>query len=116
MKTFAYISVTILLIGFCIVGCSQDSGKSVDELNAEATKLLQSGQKDQALEKAMAALKKSEKENGANQPDTVMSLEIMGAWCIRQRVIRETRNLSFLEPYPLLRSLLVRIPGKQPKL
>ena len=78
MKTFAYISLTILLIGFCIVGCSQDSGKSVDELNAEATRLLQSGQHDQAIEKAKAALEKSEKENGADNPAMAMSLEILG--------------------------------------
>ena len=78
MKTFAYISLTILLTGFCIVGCSQDSGKSIGELNAEATNFLQSGQYDQALEKAMAALEKSEKENGAENPAMATSLEIMG--------------------------------------
>ena len=78
MKAFAYISLTILLAGFCIVGCSQDSGKSVNELNAEATKLLQSGQHAQALEKATAALEKSEKENGADNPAMAMSLEILG--------------------------------------
>ena len=78
MKAFAYISLTILLAGFCIVGCSKDSGKTVAELNAEATKLLQSGQHDRALESAMAALEKSEKENGADNPATVTSLEILG--------------------------------------
>ena len=78
MKAFAYISLTVLLAGFFIVGCSQDSGKSVNELNAEATKLLQSGQHAQALEKATAALEKSEKENGADNPAMATSLEIMG--------------------------------------
>jgi len=39
---------------------------------------VQSGQKDQALEKATAALEKAEKESGADSPNTVMSLEIMG--------------------------------------
>ena len=78
MKAFACISLTILLIGFCIVGCSQDSGKSVNELNAEATKLLQSGQFYQALEKAKAALEKSEKENGSDNPAMATSLEISG--------------------------------------
>ena len=78
MKAFAYILLTILLVGFCVVGCSKDSGKSADELNAEAMKLLQSGQHDQALENAMAALEKSEKENGADNPEMATSLEILG--------------------------------------
>ena len=36
------------------------------------------GQKDQALEKAKAALEKSENENGADNPATATSLEILG--------------------------------------
>lgn len=75
MKSFVYMILALLLICFCIAGCSNDT---VDALNSEALKLAQAGQHEQALEKAMAALEKSEMENGAGHPNTVMSLEILG--------------------------------------
>ena len=78
MKAFVYTMLIFLLIGVCITGCSNDSGQTVEAMNAEALKLVQTGQKDQALEKAKAALAKSEKENGADSSNAIMSLEIMG--------------------------------------
>ena len=78
MRVFVYKILILLLIGFCIAGCSKDSDQTVDALNAEALRLAQAGQKDQALSKAMAALDKSEMENGAGHPNTIMSLEILG--------------------------------------
>lgn len=78
MKIFVNMMTILLLIGICITGCSKDSDQTVAELNAEALRLAQTGQHDQAIEKAAAALKKSEKESGADHPDTIMSLEIMG--------------------------------------
>lgn len=78
MKAIGYITLSLLLIGLCITGCSKDSGQTAKAMNAEAMKLAQSGQKSQALEKAKAALKKSEENNGTDYADRVMSLEIMG--------------------------------------
>jgi len=78
MKAFVYLMAALLLIGICITGCSKDSDQTVDALNSEALKLAQTGQHVQALEKATAALEQSEKESGADHPDTIMSLEIMG--------------------------------------
>ena len=78
MKTLVYMMAALLLIGICITGCSKDSDQTVEALNGEALKLAQTGQYDQALEKATAALEQSEKENGVDHPDTIMSFEIMG--------------------------------------
>jgi tetratricopeptide (TPR) repeat protein len=78
MKAFIYMVLAVLVIGVCFAGCSGDNDQTVDAMNAEALKLAQIGQKDQALKKATAALAKSEKENGPDHPNTAMSLEILG--------------------------------------
>ena len=78
MKIFVCMMMALLLAGVCFVGCSKDSDQTVETMNAEALKLAQAGQHAQALEKATAALAKSEKENGADHPATVTSLEILG--------------------------------------
>ena len=78
MKGFIYATLTLLLMGVCVVGCSKDSGQTVESLNNEAFGLVKSGQHRPALEKATAAFEKSEEENGHNHPNTIMSLEIMG--------------------------------------
>ncbi|MDA8402786.1 MAG: tetratricopeptide repeat protein [Desulfobacteraceae bacterium] len=78
MKTFSCIILVLLLMVICLPGCSKDSDQTVDALNAKALKLVQAGQKDQALAKAQAALEKSEKENGADHPKTAVCLETLG--------------------------------------
>ncbi|RJP91415.1 MAG: tetratricopeptide repeat protein [Desulfobacteraceae bacterium] len=78
MKAFICMLITLLLMGICVAGCSKDSDQTVEEMNAESLKQMQSGQIELALGKAMAALELAEKENGADHPATVMSLETLG--------------------------------------
>ncbi|MFZ2630256.1 MAG: tetratricopeptide repeat protein [Desulfosalsimonadaceae bacterium] len=78
MKAFVYMTLALLLIGGFIAGCSKDSDQTVDVLNADALKLAMAGKVDQALEKATAAVEKAEKEDGADHPNTAMSLETLG--------------------------------------
>ncbi|MDA3894883.1 MAG: tetratricopeptide repeat protein [Desulfobacteraceae bacterium] len=94
MKAFIYMMLTLLLVGICITGCSNDSGQTVEAMNAEALKLVQVGQKDQALEKAKAAVEKSEKENGIDHPNSAMSLETLGL--VYQSMGDADRAQSFL--------------------
>ena len=78
MRIFVYRILIFIFIGVCVTGCSKDSDQTVDVLNAEALRLVQAGQHEQALEKAMAALEKAEKEYGADNPAMATSLEILG--------------------------------------
>lgn len=78
MKAFVRILVMVCFAGMCVAGCSQDDGKAVSDLNAEAIKLLNSGQPAQAVEKATTAFEKMEKENKPSHPDAIVSLEIIG--------------------------------------
>lgn len=78
MKFFIRIMLFGVMMGFCLLGCSGENEQTVEMLNNEALNLAKAGLYDQALEKAMAALEKSEKKNGANNPATAASLEILG--------------------------------------
>lgn len=78
MKTFGLIILLLVLTVFFLAGCSKDGEQTVEELNAEALKLVQAGQVAQAMEKASAALGKAEAENGAEHPMVAASLETQG--------------------------------------
>ena len=61
----------------CCAGCSRDSNKTVEELNNKAMTLLQQNKSSKALKTITLALKKAEREHGAENLATVKCLETM---------------------------------------
>jgi tetratricopeptide (TPR) repeat protein len=77
MKSVTNSVLAMIIMAFCFAGCSKEMDKTPEEINQEVISLLQQKQNSKALKLAERALKKAEKENGAESRSLAIALETL---------------------------------------